>query len=147
MRLSPADAAAADGLHARGLDGLAAQAGDDTAADVRREILGPGKGHRALDVAGDGVLRAARLDEGAFAAGDLDHGCGDVEATDGFGEAVVVGEDDHLAVLAGGLEDPGEAVDAGGIHGLDGVVDDDEAEGALGEGRAGDEEAQRKGVE
>ncbi len=80
-------------------------------------------------------------------AGDLDHGGLDAEAADGFGEAVVVGEDDDLAVLAGGLEDLGEAVDARGVHRLDGVVDDDEAERALGEGRARDEEAEGEGVE
>ena len=88
-----------------------------------------------------------RSTSGAFAARDLDDGGGDVEAADGFGEAVVVGEDDDLAVLAVSCEDAGEAVDAGGVHGLDGVVDDDEAEGALGEGGARDEEAQGEGVQ
>jgi hypothetical protein len=50
-------------------------------------------------------------------AGDLDDGGVDVEAADGLGEAVVVGEGDDLAVLAGGLEDAGEAVHPGGVHG------------------------------
>ena len=58
-----------------------------------------------------------------------------------------MGEDDDLAVGARGLEDAGEAVHAGGVHGLDGVVNDDEAEGALGEGGPGDEEAEGEGVE
>ena len=49
--------------------------------------------------------------------------------------------------LAAACEDAGEAVDAGGVHGLDGVVDDDEAEGALGEGGSRDEEAEGEGVE
>jgi hypothetical protein len=145
--LSPADAAAADGLHADGFEGFAAEAGDDPAGDVGREVVGLGEGEGVVEAAGDGVLGAAGVDEGAFAAGDLDDGGVDVEAAEGLGEAVVVGEDDDLSVLAGGLEDAGEAVHAGGVHGLDGVVDDDEAEGALGEGGPGDEEAEGEGVE
>jgi hypothetical protein len=45
------------------------------------------------------------------------------------------------------LEDAGETVHAGRVHGLDGVVDDDEAERAFGEGRPRDEEAEGQGVE
>ena len=145
--LSPADPPPADGFHAGGFEGFAAEAGDDSPGDLCGEVVGVGEGHRVFDVAGDGVLRAAGLDDGAFAAGDLDDGGVDVEAADGFGEAVVVGEDDDLAVLAGGLEDAGEAVHSRGVHGLDGVVDDDEAEGALGEGGPRDEEAEGEGVE
>ena len=59
-----------------------------------------GEGHRVLDVARDGVLRAAQLDDGAFAAGHLDDGGGDGEAADGLGQAVVVGEDDDLAACS-----------------------------------------------
>ena len=45
------------------------------------------------------------------------------------------------------LEDTRESVDAGGIHGLDGIVDDDEAERALGERRARQEQTQRHRVQ
>ena len=145
--LSPADAAAPDRFHAGGFEGFAAEAGDDSPGDLWREVVGVGEGHRVFDVAGDGVFRAAGLDDGAFPAGDFDDGGGDVEAADGFREAVVVGEDDDLAVLARGLEDFGEAVHSGGVHGLDGVVDDDEAEGAFLEGGSRDEEAEGEGVE
>ena len=47
-----------------------------------------------------GLSRSAGGDDGAFAAGDFDDRGLDGEAADGFGEAVVVGEDDDLAVLA-----------------------------------------------
>ena len=39
VRLSPADSAAADGFHAGGFDGLAAEAGDDSACDFLREVV------------------------------------------------------------------------------------------------------------
>jgi len=70
-------------------------------------------------VAGEGVLRAAGVDDGAFAAGDLDDGGVDVEAADGFGEA-----SSWVKTTPGGsgrgLEDAREAVDAGRVHRLDG---------------------------
>ena len=63
------------------------------------------------------------------------------------GQAVVVGEDDHLAGLRGVLEDAREAVDARGVHRLHRVVDHDEAERALGQRRPRQEQAERERVE
>ncbi len=108
---------AAARVHAGGFEGFAAEAGDDAPCDLCGEVVGVGESHRVFDVAGDRVLRAAGLDDGAFAAGDLDDGGVDVEAADGLGETVVVGEDDDLAVLACGLEDAGEAVHSRGVRG------------------------------
>ena len=56
-------------------------------------------------------------------------------------------EDDHLTRLGGALEHASEPVDLGGVHRLDRVVDDDEAERALGQRRAREEQAEREGVE
>ena len=72
---------------------------------------------------------------------------GMVEAADGLGQAVVVGEDDDLAGLPPCRGGRGRGRRrASRVHGLDGIVDDDEAERALGEGGARDEEAEGQGV-
>ena len=71
----------------------------------------------------------------------------DAEASGRLGQPVVVREHDDLAVLRDFLEDARKAVDAARVHRLHGVVDDDEAERALGQRRAGQEQAQRHRVE
>ena len=58
-----------------------------------------------------------------------------------------MGEDHDLAVRGRALEHARQAVDAGGVHRLHGIVDDDEAERALGERGARDEEAQGQRVQ
>ena len=53
-----------------------------------------------------------------------------------------MGEHDHLARARGLLQRPGQAVDAGGVHGLHRVVDHHEPERAFGQGGAWQEQAE-----
>ena len=71
----------------------------------------------------------------------------DAETADGFGQSLVVGEDDHLPRERGLFERAGQAVDAGGVHGLHRVVDHDEPERAFGQGGAWQEQAERQRVQ
>jgi hypothetical protein len=57
-----------------------------------------------------------------------------------------VGENDDLPMLAEFVQDLSESVDLGGVHGLHGVIDDDEAERAVGRGDSGQEQGKREGV-
>src|SRR5258708_4911339 len=58
-----------------------------------------------------------------------------------------MGKHNDLPGRGSALEGAGQAGDAGRVHGLDGVVDHDEAERALGEGGARDEEAEGEGMQ
>ncbi len=87
------------------------------------------------------------MHHGAVPAGHLDDPGGKAEAPHRLGETVVVGEDDHLARAGHPVQDLGQPVHPGGVHGLDGIVDDHEAERALGHGRPRHEQAQRQAVQ
>ena len=78
---------------------------------------------------------------------DLQHGGVDAHPAHGLGQAVVVGEDDHLAVARRRLQHAGQAVHARRVHRLHGIVDDDEPERRLGQRRARDEQRQRQSVQ
>ena len=58
-----------------------------------------------------------------------------------------MGEDHDLPGLPEVVQDLREAVDLGGVHGLHGVVDDDESEGTVRRGGARQEEREREGVQ
>ena len=121
--------------------------GTTRAAADDGQVGGAGDRERVLEVAPDGIERPAQLHDRRVAARDLDDLGGDVEAAHRFGEPVVVGEDHDLAVGGGALEDARQAVDPRRVHRLHRVVDDDEAERALGERGARDEEAERERVQ
>ena len=59
---------------------------------------------------------------------DFDDLGGNVEAAHGVGEAIIVSEDDDLAVLGALVENPSESVDAGGVHRLHQIIDDEKKE-------------------
>jgi len=63
------------------------------------------------------------------------------------GRRLSLGEDDDLAVLGGLFEHLGQALDARRVHGLHGVVDDDETKRAFGKRGARDEETEGESVE
>src|ERR1017187_9119406 len=129
-----------------GLQRIAAEAGDD-AVRLRRKILAQGYRTGVLDVAADGIERGPELDHGLLTAGHLDDGRLHLETPGPLGQPGVVGEDNHLAVFGDVPQHPGQPLHLDRVHGLDGVVDDDEAEGGFRHPGTGKKEAQRKTVE
>jgi hypothetical protein len=111
------------------------------------EILALRDREGVLDVPADRVERGAELHHRLLTPDQFDDGRLHVETSDRLGQPVVVGEDDHLTVLGHVPQNPGQALHLDGIHGLDGVVDDDEPEGRLRHAGTWEQEAERKAVE
>ena len=66
----------------------------------------------------------------------------DVSPPDCSGQTVIVREDDNLAFLCKLAENDCELIDANRVHGLNGVIDQHEAEWCLPGGHSGNEETQ-----
>ena len=77
---------------------MSAQARDDARARDLGQVLGAYEGEGVIQVLTHGILHLAELDKRAFSSQDLDDRGGDLEAPHGIGQAVVVGEDDDLAI-------------------------------------------------
>src|ERR1019366_7384870 len=146
VRLALMSKAVGHYLPGGGLQRIAAEAGDD-AVRLRRKILAQRYRTGVLDVAADGIERGPELDHRLLTPGHLDDGRLHRETPDRLGQAVVVGEDNHLAVLGDVPQHSGQPLHLDGVHGLDGVVDDDEAEGGFRHPGTGKKQAQRQTVE
>src|SRR4029079_5073395 len=75
---------------------------------------------------------------------NTEDGALDCEPPNRFRQPIVMREDDDLPCARGFFERAGQAIDASGIHGLHGIVDDDEAEWTLIQSRPWKEQAQRE---
>lgn len=147
VRQAPAEEPAPGRFEEGGLQGGAAQAGQDAGYDVAGQITGPGERLRVVQGLLDGVVAGADPYGGALTAVDREDGGGQPQVLQGLRQAGVVGEDDDLAVLSEEREDAGETVHLGGVHRLHWVVDDEEPEGVLREEGARGEEGQGEGVQ
>jgi hypothetical protein len=134
-------------LHTRGLEALPAESRNHALDDDLGEVLGAREGERVLQILLDGAPNFPKLHQGSFASQDLDHPGLDAEASRRLGKAIVVSEDDDLTAFRELVEDSGEAVDARRVHGLHGVIDDEEAERAGFDRGSRQEERECQGVE
>ena len=71
----------------------------------------------------------------------------DAQPTNRGRQTFIVREDDHLALCGGFGQHAGQAFHFGWIHGLHGVVDDQETKRAFRQQGAGQEEAERERVQ
>src|SRR5262249_7583630 len=94
-----------------------------------------------------GIGSEGPLDNAARSSGYLHDRCVDIEETNELRKSVVVCEDNDLARPSSVFEDSSKACDLRGIHRLDGVIDNDEPEWALGHRHARKEDRKRECVE
>ena len=137
----------AERVDERRLERGAAEAGHETPEDLAGKLSRVHQRERVLDVRLNRIERRADFHDGLGPPRDAEDGAGDVQSTDGLGKALVVRKDDDLAGPCGVFEGFREAVHAGRIHRLHGIVDDDEPERAFGERRPGQEQTQGERVQ
>lgn len=100
-----------------------------------------------LQVALDRVVTASHLHDGALLTLHFPDGRRELQAAYSLGEAVVVGEHDDLSRCRNVGQHACQAVDLRRVHRLHRVVDEDEPERALLDGRARKEQRQPERVQ
>ncbi len=140
MRFPATDAPSADDVGARRLDGQAQQTRDGAGGGDGWQLRGLGQGEGVLQGPVGRVGRLQDRHHGALLAADLEHAGRDAHPPNRLGKTVVVGDHDDLPGAGDHLQASGQPVDAGRVHGLHGVVEHQEPEGAVGQRRPGQEE-------
>ncbi|MFF4050418.1 hypothetical protein ACFYZ5_27635 [Streptomyces chartreusis] len=118
------------------------QCGEHVGAGRLRKTLGTGESRGIRDRLADRIGHRLDVRLGRLAPLDLEHRDRQLLGRESALKPGVVGEHDHLPVLAELVQELREPVDLGWAHGLHGVIDDDEAERAVGGGRTGQEQGQ-----